>query len=253
MLGNSPQRNPYCRAGSVWLVVAIALLFLVAGCGHGESEPPPNSSASPGKSVISEQTVTFPSGEEYALQLQQTEYMKPLTWGDPGFSMYEGGYRGYFSFVTRGKDGTLIDELGINRYFGNSPFGLMGTVVPKTGDYNKDGDIDFNIGTSAHDHSGEMKYVLFSINRSGELRHINARGYKEDGFIYMNAMEQTEYFREGNSDPRSIAVNIAKPEHGGYIAGEYIWTNGEYVFKKWTGGIRPLLPGRNWPHSSASV
>jgi len=226
------QKHAHRRTGNICLVAVLALLFLVAGCGHGENEPPPDSDANPDKTVISEQTIIFPSGEKYTLQLKQTEYMKPLTWGDPGFSMYEGGYRGHFSFVTRGKDGTLIDELGINQYFGNGPFGLMGAVVPETGAYNKDGDIDFNIGTSAHDHSGEMKYVLFSINKSGELRRINARGYKEDGFIYTNAMEQTEYFREDDSDLRSIIVGVAKPEGGGYVAGEYVWTHGEYVFKK---------------------
>jgi hypothetical protein len=184
------------------------------------------------KTVISEQTITFPSGEKYALQLKQTEYMKPLTPDDPGFSMYEGAYRGRFSFVTRGINGALIDELGINQYFGNGPFGLMGAFVLATGDYNKDGDIDFNIGAPVHDDDGEMKFALFSINRSGELRHINARGYKEDGFLYMNAMEQTECFREEDSDPRNIIVGVANPKGGGYVAGKYVWTDGEYVFKE---------------------
>lgn len=226
------QKHAHRRTGNICLVAVLALLFLVTGCSHGENEPPPDSDAKSDKTVISEQTITFPSGEKYALQLKQTEYMKPLTPDDPGFSMYEGAYRGRFSFIARKTDGTLIDELGINQYFGNGPFGLMGAIVPATGDYNKDGDIDFNIGTSAHDHSGEMKFALFSINKSGKLRHINARGYKEDGFLYENAMEQTDYFPEAASDPRNIAVGIAKPEGGGYVAGEYVWTNGEYVFKK---------------------
>lgn len=229
---SSMGKHAHHRAGNICLVTVLALLFLVTGCSHGENEPPPDSGAKPDKTVISEQTITFPSGEKYTLQLKQTEYMKPLTPDDPGFSMCEGAYRGRFSFMTRNMDGTFIDELGINQYFGNGPFGLMGAVVPATGDYNKDGDIDFNIATPVHDHSGEMKFAVFSINKSGELRHINARGYKEDGFLYENAMEQTDYFREAASDPRNVAVLTAKPEHGGYMAGEYVWTNGEYVFKK---------------------
>jgi hypothetical protein len=48
----------------------------------------------------------------------------------------------------------------------------------------------------------------------------------------MNAMEQTECFREEDSDPRNIIVGVANPKGGGYVAGKYVWTDGEYVFKE---------------------
>ncbi|HNW85183.1 MAG: hypothetical protein ABFC79_02225 [Candidatus Cryosericum sp.] len=204
------------------LVTILASLFLVAGCNHKVNGP----------TVISEETITFPSGESYVLQLTQTEYMKPLKPSDADFSIYQGAFRGQFSFVTRNAGGTLIDELGINQYFGNGPFGLMGAVVPATGDYNKDGDIDFNIGVPADDHSGEMKYALFSIDKAGKLRHITARGYKEDGFLYQTAMEQTWDFYQTDSDPTGVVVSVSNPGGDGYVNGEYVWVNGEYVFKK---------------------
>ncbi len=225
------------RAGNICLVMVLVLLFLVAGCSHVKNEPAsPGSSSTPSgthdPTVISEETISFPSGEKYTLQLKQTEYMKLLTPSDPGFDIYEGAYRGRFSFVTRNMDGTLIDELGINQYFGNGTFGLMGAVVPATGDWNKDGDVDFNIGTPVGGGSGEMKFALFSIDKTGKLRHINARGYKEDGYIYTTAMDQTWGFWQEDPHSRNIAVSVWDSDVHGYVAGEYVWTNGEYVFKE---------------------
>jgi len=220
------------RRAVVWLVTALVLLFVVAGCSHGTSKPTPNPDSVPDKTVVSHETISFPSGEKYVLQLRQTEHMKLLTPSDPGFDIYEGAYRGQFSFVTRNMDGTLIDELGINQYFGNGTFGLMGAIVPATGDWNKDGDIDFNIGTPVGGDSGEMKFALFSINEAGKLRHINARGYKEDGYIYTTAMDQTWDFWQENPQSKNITVSVWNSDVHGYVAGEYVWTNGEYVFKR---------------------
>ena len=231
MSGSNIGEDTHHRA-RIWIVTVLALLFLVAGCSHGTNEPVPNPDPIPDKTVISEETITFPSGEKYVLQLKQTEYMKPLTPSDPGFDIYEGAYLGRFSFVTRNMDGTLIDELGINQYFGNGTFGLVGAFVPATGDYNKDGDIDFDIGTSVGDDSGEMKYALFSINKAGKLRHINTRGYKEDGYIYTTADGQTWGFWQEDPHSKNITVSVWVSEIHGYITGEYVWTNGEYVFKK---------------------
>lgn len=236
MSGSSIGEDTHHRA-RIWIVTALAILFLVAGCARGKNQPSsPGSSSTPSgthdPTVISEETIAFPSGEKYVLQLKQTEYMKLLTPSDPGFDLYEGAYRGRFSFVTRNIDGTLIDELGINQYFGNGTFGLMGAVVPATGDWNKDGDIDFNIGAPVHDDSGEMKYALFSINKAGKLRHINAQGYKEDGYIYMTAMDQTWDFWQKDPHSKNITVSVWDSDVHGYVAGDYVWTNGEYVFKK---------------------
>ncbi|MCE5193425.1 MAG: hypothetical protein ABFD13_06255 [Candidatus Cryosericum sp.] len=59
-------------AGSICLVTALVLLFLVAGRSHGTNEPMPGPDPIPDKTVISEEAITFPSGEKYVLQLKQT-------------------------------------------------------------------------------------------------------------------------------------------------------------------------------------
>ncbi len=231
--------KPTYMAATRLLVIMAFLLFLATGYGRGKTKPAsPSADSTPSgthdPTVISEETITFPSGEKYVLQLEQTEYMQLLTPIDPGFDINEGAYRGQFSFVTRNMDGAIIDELGINQYFGNGTFGLVGAFVPATGDYNKDGDIDFDIGSPVPrgDDSGEMKYVLFSINKAGKLRHIAARGYKEDGYIYTTADGQTWDFWQEDSHSKNITVTVWNSDTHGYVTGEYVWTKGEYVFKK---------------------
>jgi hypothetical protein len=234
-IGYKGQGYPQIIAGKSYYVVGVLqpgwqdhpLVYIPTAAEFRQNLPEPD------KTIISSEMIVLSSGEKYTLQLKQTEYMKLLTPDDPGFSIYEGQYRGRFSFVIRNMDGILIDELGINQYFGNGTFGLMGAFVPATGDWNKDGDIDFNIGAPVHDDSGEMKYALFSITRAGKLRHINARGYKEDGFIYTAAMDQTWGFWQEDPHSKSIKVTVGGSEiQHGYVAGEYVWTNGEYVFKE---------------------
>lgn len=233
-IGYKGQGYPQIIVGKSYYVVGLLqpgwqdhpLVYIPTAAEFRQNLPKPD------KTIISSVMIVLSSGEKYTLQLKQTEYMKLLTPSDPGFDIYEGAYRGRFSFVTRNMDGTLIDELGINQYFGNGPFGLMGAVVPATGDYNKDGDIDFNIGTPVGDDSGEMKYALFSINRAGKLRHINARGYKKDGFIYTTAMDQTWDFWQEDPHSKNIEVTVWGSEIHGYVTGVYVWTNGEYVFKE---------------------
>lgn len=236
-IGYKGQGYPYIIPGQSYYVIGVLqpgwqdhpLVYIPTAAEFRQNLPEPD------KTIISSEMIVLSSGEKYTLQLRQTEYMKLLTPDDPGFSIYGGQYRGRFSFVIRNMDGALIDELGINQYFGNGTFGLMGAVVPATGDWNKDGDVDFNIGAPVHDHSGEMKYALFSITKAGKLRHINARGYKEDGFIYTTAMDQTWGFWQEDPHSKSIAVTVWGSEIHGYMAGEYVWTDGEYVFKKWIG------------------
>jgi hypothetical protein len=233
-IGYKGQGYPQIITGKSYYVVGVLqpgwqdhpLVYIPTAAEFRQNLPEPD------KTIISSEMIVLSSGEKYTLQLKQTEYMKLLTPSDPGFDIYEGAYRGRFSFVTRNMDGTLIDELGINQYFGNGPFGLVGAFVPATGDYNKDGDIDFNIGTPVGDDSGEMKFALFSINKAGKLRHINARGYKEDGYIYTTADGQTWGFWQEDPHSKNITVSVWGSEIHGYITGEYVWTNGEYVFEK---------------------
>ena len=161
------------------------------------------------------------------IKVIQTEYTKPLTPGQPGFSIYESMYRGRFDILVEDSIGKAISRVSLNRYFGNDDLGFGGSFPLVFEDYNKDGNYDFAIGQPVKNNP-EFQYVLFSVNSEGTLYNLPTVGYKEDGFVY-SAESQARFplLKNGETGFKVTLSNVAGT---GYTQGKYVWNGNKFIF-----------------------
>ncbi|PKM76123.1 MAG: hypothetical protein CVU90_14045 [Firmicutes bacterium HGW-Firmicutes-15] len=165
--------------------------------------------------------------ENYLLTIIQTEYKKPLTPDEPGFSIFESMHRGRFDLLIQNGRGEVTNQVVLNKYFGNDDLGFMEAFPLVFKDYNKDGNSDFAIGQPGKD-SPEFQYVLLSVNPEGMVYNLPAFGYKEDGFIY-SAETQAEFPLLDNGE---TGIEVTQNDFNGYAfaPGKYLWNGSKFVF-----------------------
>ncbi|GAB6173798.1 hypothetical protein JCM15765_32760 [Paradesulfitobacterium aromaticivorans] len=161
------------------------------------------------------------------IKIIQTEYKKPLTPGEPGFSIDESMYRGRFDLLSQNSAGKVISRIPLNTYFGNDDLGFGGSFPLLFEDYNKDGNYDFAIGRPVKN-SPEFQYVLFSINPEGTVYNLPVVGYKEDGFVYSaEAQARFPLLKDGET---GFEVTLSNMTASGFTQGKYVWNGTQFVF-----------------------
>ncbi|TGE37060.1 hypothetical protein E4K67_18460 [Desulfosporosinus fructosivorans] len=168
------------------------------------------------------------NNDKYLITVIQTEYKKPLTPDEQGFSIFESMYRGRFDLQIQNSSGKVTSRVSLNNYFGNDELSC-GTFPLVFKDYNKDGHYDFAIGRPGKS-SPEFQYVLLSVNGEGIVYNLPAIGYKEDGFIY--SAETQAGFSLLDDGETSIGVTLSNFNgYGfGYGYGKYLWNGSQFVF-----------------------
>lgn len=167
------------------------------------------------------------NGAKYLITIIQTEYKKPLTPDELGFSIFESMYRGRFDLLIQDSSGEVTSRVSLNKYFGNDDLGFGGTFRLVFKDYNKDGDYDFAIGRPDKN-SPEFQYVLLSVNSEGIVYNLPAVGYKEDGFIY--SAETQGDFPILDDGETGIKVTLSNLNGYAYAQGKYLWKDNRFVF-----------------------
>ncbi|MHB1652180.1 MAG: hypothetical protein ACYCVD_06835 [Desulfitobacteriaceae bacterium] len=165
--------------------------------------------------------------EKYLITVIQTEYKKPLTPDEQGFSIFESMYRGRFDLLIQDSSGKVTSRVSLNKYFGNDDLGFGGTFLLVFKDYNKDGDYDFAIGRPDPD-SPDFQYVLLSVNSQGIVYNLPTVGYKKDGFIY--SAETQAAFPLLNNGEIGIIVTLSDLIENGYAEGKHVWNGSKFVF-----------------------
>ena len=167
------------------------------------------------------------ANDKYWITVIQTEYKKPLTPDEQGFSFYESMYRGRFDLQIQNSSGKVTSRVSLNRYFGNDELGCVGTFPFEFRDYNRDGNYDFAIGRPEKD-SPEFQYVLLSVNADGIVYNLPAVGYKEDGFIY--STETQAVFSLLDDGETGIEVTLSDFNNYAFGIGKYLWNGSKFVF-----------------------
>lgn len=162
---------------------------------------------------------------KYWIKIIQTEYKKPLSPGEQGFTPYVSRYRGWFDLLAEDSGGEITSRVSINHYFGDEDLAFGGPIDLVFNDYNQDGDDDFAIGRPSKDNP-EFQYALFSISSEGEIYNLQASGYKEDGFIYSADTNATLTPDNGEN---GIGVTVCDPIKK-YVRGRYLWNGNRFVF-----------------------
>lgn len=174
------------------------------------------------KSIIVSENKVQINDYVYRLYIIQTKYKKPPVPGEKNFDMYNSAFYGAFDIVTLNNNNKEVDRLNLNQFFKQEDIGFIGKLELKTVDYNKDGNLDFAIGQPAKD--GTFKYVVFSIEETGKLRHLPVK----DDYIYNISSNHTAEFVL-NEAGNGIKVAIPKPEGGGYKKAEYVWEDEQFT------------------------
>ncbi len=162
-------------------------------------------------------------GKAHSIVIVQTDYKKPPTVGEPGFTIAESVYRGRFDLLVRDADGNVCSRMTLNDYFGGGDLGA-GWFPITLQDYNGDGDPDFRIGRP-HKGSYLYQYALFSLDTNGVLYNLKAAGYEEDGFIY-DLSGPTGGLLLLRGAERGIQVGVKD-----YKLAEYVWDGDMFVFR----------------------
>ncbi|MDQ7092580.1 hypothetical protein REC12_03140 [Desulfosporosinus sp. PR] len=171
------------------------------------------------------------NGQKNSIKVIQTEYKKPLTSSDQGFSIAESMYRGRFDLLVQNGSGEVTSQLSLNQYFGNANLGFAGSFPLVFGDYNRDGNADFAIG-QPDKNSPEFQYVLFSVNSKGNLSVLPAGGYKEEGFVYNAESGLGTGFPLLKNGETGFTVTLSGLGDTGYVQGKYVWNGNKFVFSK---------------------
>ena len=171
-------------------------------------------------------------GQKYSIKLVQTEYQKPLTPDDQGFSIAESMYRGRFDLLVQDSSGKETGRISLNQYFGNDVLGFGGSFPLVFGDYNRDGNDDFAVGRPTKD-SPDFQYVLFTVNSKGGLSALPVgSGYKEAGFVYnAESGSSTGFPMLKNGEP-GFSVTLSGLKNTGYGEGKYVWDGNKFVFSQ---------------------
>lgn len=171
---------------------------------------------------VRERVIVTSHGRAYSVSIEQTEYKKPPSYGDPGYGQFTVGYRGRFDVVVRRDDGEETGRFCLNELFGEEELenGEVFKVIPQ--DYNGDGDQDFAIETGEPD-SPEFRNVLLSVNSEGVPRRLWATGYRKDGFVYTRSWLDEFSLLEG--DEKGIHVWT----EDSYEA-KYVWDGERFVY-----------------------
>ena len=164
-----------------------------------------------------------PDYQNVYLAIEQTEFLNPMKATDPQFDIYKSYILGNFDAVIY-KNSKEISRLNLNSLFGEAPIGWAGPFTIIFNDYNADGLKDFAIGQPVEG-SADFKYAILTISGEGALSRLNARGYKEEGFIY-NSNETPEF---KNLPSPEIGVSVVLSDNG-WMNGAYVWDNTEQAF-----------------------
>jgi len=176
-----------------------------------------------GPVVLSQAEVSY--GEHsYIIRLLQTEYKKPRTPDDEGFSLYESKYLGSFDLVIQNSAGEETGRLSVNKYFGDQDIGFPGEFDMVLTDCNMDGDLDLAIGRLG----GECQYALFSVNTQGQVYNLPAVGYKTDGYIYSWGEPLFAADVVYHGDKAEIGVTLWG--ESSYYGAKYVWDGKQFVF-----------------------
>lgn len=177
-----------------------------------------------GEEIQREPVIVEAQGWTYSVSIEQTEYRKPPSYGDPGYGQFTAGYRGRFDVVVRRDDGKETGRLCLNELLEKEELGNGEVFVLIPQDYNGDGDPDFAIETGDPG-SLEWRNALFSVNSEGALRRLWATGYRKDGFVYTREWNTGFDLLEG--DEKGICVWV----EDGSLA-KCVWDGEKFVFSK---------------------
>ena len=167
--------------------------------------------------------------QKYSITAIQTEYKKPLTPEDEGFSIFESMYRGRFDLLVQDSSGKVTSRISLNKYFGDDDLGF-GDIPLKFKDYNQDGNADFVIGRPAPiGDSPDFQYALFSVNPEGIVYNLPAVGYRKDGYIY--SAETRAGFPLLNNDEVGIVVTLGSLFEYRFAQAKYLWDGSRFVFQ----------------------
>ncbi|MHB1651500.1 MAG: hypothetical protein ACYCVD_03360 [Desulfitobacteriaceae bacterium] len=173
------------------------------------------------------QSELIENSQRSLIKVIQTEYKKPLTPGEHGFSIHESMYRGRFDLLIQDGSGKVTSRIPLNKYFGNDDMGFGGSFLLVFEDYNKDGNYDFAMGQPVKN-SPEFQYVLFSVNSDGTVYNLPAIGYKENGFVY--SAESQARFPLLKDEETGFEVTLSNMADSGYTQGKYVWNGSKFVF-----------------------
>ncbi|WP_206812468.1 hypothetical protein [Paradesulfitobacterium ferrireducens] len=176
---------------------------------------------------IISQAELIQNGQRCFIKVIQTEYKKPLTPDEPGFSIDGSMYRGRFDLLSQDSAGKVTSRIPLNTYFGNDDLGFGGSYPLVFEDYNTDGNYDFAIGRPVKN-SPEFQYLLFSINPEGTVYNLPVVGYKEDGFVYSAGGEaRFPLLKDGET---GFEVTLSNMAGNGFTQGKYVWNGSEFIF-----------------------
>ena len=171
-------------------------------------------------------------GRTYSIQVIQTDYKKPLTPDDHGFSIDESMYLGSFDLLVRDSSGKETGRVSLNQYFDTDHLGFGGTFPLAFGDYNNDGNPDFAIGRSCKT-DPDFQYILFSVDSKGILSALPVDdGYKDEGFVYNAESGSSTGFPLLKDGETGFTVSLCGLDDTGYVAGKYVWNGSKFIFSK---------------------
>lgn len=165
----------------------------------------------------------IPRQDNTYLAIEQTEFVNPAKPYDEEFDIYKSYMLGNFDAVVY-KNNKEISRLNINNLFGETTIGWAGPFAIIFNDYNKDGMEEFAIGQPING-SADFKYVLITIDSNGTMKRLNAKGFKEEGFIYSSSESPDLSFLQDSK----IGISVMLSD-GGWKKGSYIWNETEQLF-----------------------
>lgn len=171
--------------------------------------------------VISKEQI--PNHDNTYLAIEQVEFRNPLKPYDEDFDIYKSYMLGNFDAVVY-KNNKEVSRLNINDLFAEATIGWAGPFSIIFNDYNSDGMEEFALG-QPDEGSADFKYVLITIDSEGMLSRLNAKGFKEEGYIYSsNETPELSIIQEPE-----IGVSVVLSD-GGWKKGTYIWDDAEHSF-----------------------
>lgn len=204
-------------------------LLVLNGCSNSNNQNP----------IVAQTAVEYIQYErQYTFSIVQTK-------GSSNHTVEKPSYSGSFDLVVQDDKGVETSRQSLNQSFDNKELTFDGSVNLIVHDYNADNLLDIPIGFLADDGSGEYKYVIFSVRKDGKIFSLPVKGYKEDGFVYTaannNSIEFTQTGSAGEGKNPGILIGVEK-DGDGFEPAKYVWTESNLSLKK---KILSLLHRRN--------